>query len=307
MPSSWSASLRFELQFTGENINLWGDKLNTVLNHADYTIAGWLTKALTADYSLSTANAADDEARAAMLKFTGTGAFTVTIPAVSKAYDVWNACTGNLIVTTGSGSTVTLMTGDRRRVLCDGTNVKEPGFGSYNVKDYIDQAILATTGSLPATPGNDGKMLLCVSSAWTPTTFAAAASEARTGTATDRALAPSSVTAAIAYVDLFTNAGTIVTGSAGGTVLDMTTFINARLTNASGALTLPNPSAVVVNRGGKIRIEWGGAGSITMGSGWKRQGGDPTYSGASPKVDIIRYDPESTSEVIYAVQLNPTA
>ena len=44
MPSSWSASLRFELQFTGENINLWGDKLNVVLQHADYAVAGWLTK-----------------------------------------------------------------------------------------------------------------------------------------------------------------------------------------------------------------------------------------------------------------------
>jgi hypothetical protein len=72
MPSSWSASLRFELQFTGENINLWGDKLNAVLSHADYAVAGWLTKALTGDYTLTTANAGDDEARAAMLKFTGT-------------------------------------------------------------------------------------------------------------------------------------------------------------------------------------------------------------------------------------------
>ena len=40
MPSSWSPSLRFELQFTGENINLWGDKLNAVLGHADYAVAG---------------------------------------------------------------------------------------------------------------------------------------------------------------------------------------------------------------------------------------------------------------------------
>jgi hypothetical protein len=72
MPSSWSASLRFELQFTGENINLWGDKLNAVLQHADYAIAGWLNKTITGDYPLTTANAGDDEARAAMIKFSGT-------------------------------------------------------------------------------------------------------------------------------------------------------------------------------------------------------------------------------------------
>src|ERR1700761_6660069 len=104
MPSSWSSSLRFELQFTGENINLWGDKLNTVLNHADFAVAGCLTKALTADYVLSTANAGDDEARAAALKFTGAGPFTVTIPSVSKLYAVWNACAGAVTLTTGAGS-----------------------------------------------------------------------------------------------------------------------------------------------------------------------------------------------------------
>ena len=82
MPSSWSPSLRLELQFTGENINLWGDKLNTVLQHADYAVAGWLTKPITGDYVLTTANAGDDEARAAHVKFTGVLAVdaVITIP-----------------------------------------------------------------------------------------------------------------------------------------------------------------------------------------------------------------------------------
>ena len=105
MPSSWSSSLRFELQFTGENINLWGDKLNVVLSHADSAIAGWLTKALSGDVALTTANASDDEARAAMIKFTGAGPFTVTIPSVSKSYLVWNACTAAVTLTTGAGAT----------------------------------------------------------------------------------------------------------------------------------------------------------------------------------------------------------
>ena len=63
MPSSYTSSLRFELQFTGENLNLWGDKLNAALSRADDAIGGWLTKALTADYTLATANGAADEAR----------------------------------------------------------------------------------------------------------------------------------------------------------------------------------------------------------------------------------------------------
>src|ERR1700744_2374827 len=101
MPSSWFPSLRFELQFTGENINLWGDKLNAVLGHADYAVAGWLTKPLTGDDTLSAANAGDDEARAAMIKFTGALAqnATITIPSVSKAYQVWNATNVALTIT----------------------------------------------------------------------------------------------------------------------------------------------------------------------------------------------------------------
>ena len=47
-----------------------------------------------------------------MLKFTGAGPFTVTIPSVSKAYLVWNACAGAVTLTTGAGATVTIDAGD---------------------------------------------------------------------------------------------------------------------------------------------------------------------------------------------------
>ena len=159
MPSSWSPSLRFELQFTGENINLWGDKLNAVLAHADQAIAGWLTKPLTGDATLTTANAGDDEARAAMLKFTGTGSFTVTLPSVSKTYAVWNACTGVLSLTTGAGSAVAVDPGDIVTVICDGANVKTPGYAGLSIKDYIAAAGLGATGELPAQLGNAGKFI----------------------------------------------------------------------------------------------------------------------------------------------------
>lgn len=159
MPSSWSPSLRFELQFTGENINLWGDKLNAVLQHADYAVAGWLAKPLTADAAISTANAGDDEARAAMIKFTGAGPFTVTLPSVSKAYLVWNACSAALTLTTGAGTTVTVDPGDIVHVACDGANVRTPGFGGLSIKDFIAASVLAATGTLPSLTGNAGKFL----------------------------------------------------------------------------------------------------------------------------------------------------
>jgi hypothetical protein len=159
MPSSWSSSLRFELQFTGENINLWGDKLNAVLGHADYAVAGWLTKPLSANAALTTANAGDDEARAAMIKFTGAGPFTVTVPSVSKAYLVWNACAGALTLTTGAGAAVTVDPGDIVHVACDGGNVRTPGYGGLSLKDFIAASALAATGTLPGLIGNAGKFL----------------------------------------------------------------------------------------------------------------------------------------------------
>lgn len=160
MPSSWSSSLRFELQFTGENINLWGDKLNAVLAHTDYAVAGWLTKPLSGNAALSTANAGDDEARAAMLKFTGAGPFAVTLPSVSKAYAVWNACSGAVTLTTGAGSTVTVDPGDIVQVFCDGSNVKTPGYGGSSIKDYVAATAWSyNAGNLPAQAGNAGKVV----------------------------------------------------------------------------------------------------------------------------------------------------
>ena len=177
MPSSWSSSLRFELQFTGENINLWGDKLNTVLAHADYAVAGFLTKALTGAYALSTANAGDDEARAAMIKFTGAGPFTVTAPSVSKAYVIWNACSGVVTLSTGAGAAVALQPGEIAQVACDGANVlrvQGTNFGGQPLtgladpttpqgaatKAYVDGvAFTANAGILPGQTGNAGRFL----------------------------------------------------------------------------------------------------------------------------------------------------
>lgn len=174
MPSSWSASLRFELQFTGENINLWGDKLNAVLSHADFSIAGMVTKALTGNYTLTTANAGDDEARAAILKFTGAGPFTVTIPSVTKKYVVWNTCSAAVTITTGSGTTSVIQPGEVAPIICDAANVKRvvaTDFGGARLtsaadplnpqdlatKAYADQlAFTANAGILPGQTGAGG-------------------------------------------------------------------------------------------------------------------------------------------------------
>jgi hypothetical protein len=165
MPSSYSANLRLEEQFTGENINLWGDKLNNTLSRIDDSIAGYvaLTIPATGDYTLSSANSntTADEARRAILKLTGSPSanFNVVIPAVSKIYWVWNATTKTATVTTGSGGTATVEAGDKAAVWCDGTNVNDGFyFGSLSLKNYI-AAVTASAGAVPGVTGNAGKYL----------------------------------------------------------------------------------------------------------------------------------------------------
>jgi hypothetical protein len=160
MPSSYTSSLRLEKQATGENLNTWGERLNASgLDRIDASIAGWTTIALTSSRALTSSNTTTDEARSSMLKFTGAGGFTVTIPAVSKAYMVWNASTAAITMTTGSGDTVQVDPADILVVICDGTNVKTLGFNSQSIKDYIQAVAWASSAALPAQLGNAGKFV----------------------------------------------------------------------------------------------------------------------------------------------------
>lgn len=194
MPSSYTASCRFTLQATGENNNTWGVILNTgAFALVDFAIAGWTTKALTGDYTLSATNGVADEARSAMLKFTGTGAFTVTIPSVSKRYDVWNACSDVLTLSNGT-TAVSLQPGEVVGVVTDGganiSRVQPNDFGGMTLtsvgqinlvnsptnnnhaatKKYVDDAAFAAAG-LPGQGGNAGKFLTTngVSAGWATT------------------------------------------------------------------------------------------------------------------------------------------
>ncbi len=125
MPSSPTTRNRLEKQGAGENSNTWGaPKLNTVIDLLDASLDGLTTKALTGNYSLTSTNYAADESRNRVLRFTGTGTFTVTIPGVEKWYIVDNQTTGNLTITTGSGTTAVIPTGVMSAVTCDGVNCK---------------------------------------------------------------------------------------------------------------------------------------------------------------------------------------
>jgi hypothetical protein len=160
MADSASTRLRIRLQETGGNTNTWGILLDTALELLEEAIAGLETVAVTGGVSLTSSNYVSDQARNAVLKFTGTGDNTVTIPSVEKVYIVWNASTGITTVSTGSGDTVAIDTTDILLIFCDGTNVKTIGYGGLSLKAYIAAAVLTATGTLPATTGNEGKALI---------------------------------------------------------------------------------------------------------------------------------------------------
>lgn len=135
---------------TGTRPNTWGTVTSTdVLDLADFALDGWTTKALSGNVVLTSVSGGADESRARVLKFTGTGAYEVTIPSVEKMYVVDNQLTGNLTIKTGSGTTAVIGTTESAVVVCDGTNVKAIGVS----KSYVDGLVL------PTQTGNSGKFL----------------------------------------------------------------------------------------------------------------------------------------------------
>lgn len=127
MPSTYTPNLRLELQATGENRSTWGIKANNDFSLIEAAITGYTSIAMAdANVTLTANNAATDQARNAVLKFTGsnTAIRNVVIPAVSKVYLINNATTGGfgINVKTASGVAYTVTNGSTRVVYCDGTD-----------------------------------------------------------------------------------------------------------------------------------------------------------------------------------------
>lgn len=94
MPSTYSSTLRLELQATGENSNTWGTKTNNNLNLLQQAITGYEAIDISggSSYVVSAADGVTDQARNAVLDLTGTvtSAISVIVPDVEKTY--WVRC-----------------------------------------------------------------------------------------------------------------------------------------------------------------------------------------------------------------------
>lgn len=130
MASTYTSLLRTEQQASGENSNTWGTKANVVFVLTEEAIAGMEVVAITGgSYSLTSLDGVSDEARNAIIKFTGTltSNQTIVVPNSSKHWIFWNATTGNftLTVKTAAGTGVVITQGAKGFLFCDATNVYE--------------------------------------------------------------------------------------------------------------------------------------------------------------------------------------
>ncbi len=128
--SLYTDLLRLTKQSTGENPTTWGTVLNdNVFEMVEDAIAGVVTVATTGgSTTLTVNNGVTDQARAAVLRFTGSLASNATIivpDAVTKQYVVRNDTTGafTLTIKTTSGTGVAVPQGVATIVRADGTNV----------------------------------------------------------------------------------------------------------------------------------------------------------------------------------------
>lgn len=194
MPSAPTIRNRFELQETGEGLNVWGSKLNqTAISLMDEALDGVepIVIASTA-VVLTSVNYGTDQARNRALVLTGTltGNTTVTVPSVEKVYLVVDNTTRagfTLTMKTSGGSGYALRPGPQwafsdsvdvyrgqprmdqlplpaAAVDMNGqrlTNLPTPSANSdAATKKYVDDtAFSASSGQLPGQSGNNGKVL----------------------------------------------------------------------------------------------------------------------------------------------------
>jgi len=151
MPS-YTSSLRLVLPATGEYPGTWGTQANNgLISLVDTSIAGTASITMTAaNYTLTNANGAADEARAMFLVLGGTpgASFAVIVPSVSKLYFVTNN-TGFAQTVRTSGTGISVPNGASMTLRCDGTNVVDAltYFGSLT----LGAALPVASGGIGAT------------------------------------------------------------------------------------------------------------------------------------------------------------
>jgi microcystin-dependent protein len=128
MASTPTTRNRLNKQAQGDNIDAWGNVLNTgVFELVDEALDGVTTIAITGNVTLSSANYATDQARRRILRLTGSpgASYIVTIPGVEKYYLVHNTTNAAQQLKAG-GLAASVPSNTLTVVYCDGTDSYAP-------------------------------------------------------------------------------------------------------------------------------------------------------------------------------------
>lgn len=172
MPSTYTDRLGLELQADGENLNAWGDIVNTVFSLIDEAVGGFASVAITGDKTLNITDGASSDGRNAVLKLTGTpgASFALTLPEVQKLWVVWNTTGSTATIKTATATaTVSLPASRLTIVQSDGAGsvtqvtplVTDAGKVAGNAEFSALSALTATLSGLvyPTADGSDGQYL----------------------------------------------------------------------------------------------------------------------------------------------------
>jgi hypothetical protein len=154
MASTFSTSLKLELQATGENAGTWGTKTNTNLELVEQAVGGYEEVSIAGGAgttALAMSDGAASNARNMVVKLTGTitGNRIVTVPdSMEKVYIVSNGTTGSFTVQfkTVSGTGYTFVAADKsvRVLFADGTNVVDTGIINTSSTDTLTNKTLTS-------------------------------------------------------------------------------------------------------------------------------------------------------------------
>ena len=147
MSSTYTSRIKLELKADGENANTWGQRLNNnVIQLVDDAVAAYTTISIgSASYTLTNNDGASDEARSAILEFTGvvSVSINVIIPSQSKFYLIRDKTTrqsdASYVLQTAGNAGVSPPVSARGIYFCDGTNIhtlNAAGLGLGTVADY---------------------------------------------------------------------------------------------------------------------------------------------------------------------------
>ena len=239
MTTTYSPSLKLALIGTGDQSGTWGQTTNTNLGTLlEQAITGVTAISLSgiSSYTLTNYNGTSDDARNAVLIFSGTPSAnpTITAPAQNKVYVVVNNTTAPLtMVASGGATSLVIPALSTGQAYCDASNVSGNGIGFYSAQ---------TTA---AGNWNVGGNL------------------AVTGTSSFTGSAIMSTLTATAISSTFYGAGTGLTGTAAS----LTVGVSQSIANAGGWNITPNGNKLYFNYNGTNVASLDSSGNfITLGN-----------------------------------------